>query len=64
MTTTYYKRKNKVKPGIKVYVDGPFFADNSLNTKEQEKELCKKVYKKMIERSKNSNYEYIEYKKM
>lgn len=64
MTTTYYKRKNKNKPGIKVYVDGPFFSNNSLNTKEQAKELSQKVYEKMVERSKNSNYEYIEYKKM
>ena len=63
MTTTYYKRKNKSKPGIKIYVDGPFFPDVELSQKEQEKQLCKKIYDKMVERSKNSNFEYIEYKK-
>lgn len=64
MTTTYYKRNNKSKPGIKIYVDGPFFPDVNLKPKEQEKELCEKIYKRMVQRSKNSNYEYIEYKKI
>lgn len=64
MTVTYYKRKNKLKPGIKIYVDGPFFPDVTLSAKEQEKDLNKKIYNKMVQRSKNSNYEYIEYKKI
>lgn len=64
MTTTYYKRKNKNKPGIKIYVDGPFFPDTNLTQKEQEKQICEEIYNKMMERSKNSNFEYIEYKKI
>ena len=30
MTTTYYKRKLGKKPGIVVYIDGPFMLDNNL----------------------------------
>lgn len=62
-TTTYYKRKNKEKPGIKIYVDGPFFPDMELKPKERQAKLCKTIYETMINRSKNSNYEYIKYKK-
>lgn len=62
-TTTYYKRKNKEKPGIKIYVDGPFFPDMSIKPKEREKKLCNNIYNKMLERSKHSNYEYIIYKR-
>lgn len=63
MTTTYYKRKFGKKPGIRVYVDGPFVPDNTLSKKEREEKLCTQIYECMVERSKNSNYEYIKYKK-
>ena len=45
-------------------MDGPFFPDTNLTQKEQEKQICKEIYNKMVERSKNSNFEYIEYKKI
>ena len=61
MTTTYYKRKIGKKPGIKVYVDGPFFPESTLSKKEKEKNLCKQIYECMVKRSKNSNYKYIKY---
>jgi len=61
MTTTYYKRKFGTKPGIIVYVDGPFIPDNSINKKDREEKLCNEIYKSMINRSKNSTYEYIKY---
>ena len=64
MTTTYYKRKNKSKPGIKVYIDGPFFPNEKLGLRDREKELHDNIYNKMVERSKNSNYEYIKYEKV
>lgn len=64
MTNTYQsygKKKNKVQ--IITYIDGPFFANPKLNIKEQKEDLRNQVYNCMVERSKNSNIEVIEYKK-
>ena len=61
MTTTYYKRRNRKKPGIKVYIDGPFEVDYSLSKQEKADKLRKEVFECMVERSKNSNLEYIKY---
>lgn len=62
ITTTYYKRKRGKRPGIIVYVDGPFFPDNTITKKEQEKKLNKEIYECMKNRSKKSTYKYIKYK--
>lgn len=62
MTTTYYKRKIGKRPGIIVYIDGPFILDDELNKKENEEKICQEIYKCMQNRSKNSTYEYIKYK--
>lgn len=64
ITTTYYKRKFGKKPGIKVYVDGPFMVDESLNKKQNIEKLSKEIHECMINRSKESTYEYVEYKKI
>lgn len=60
-TNTYQKRKHSKKVNIVTYVDGPFYADSSLPTKEQKKELRDKVYAAMTERSANNNVELIKY---
>lgn len=57
----YGKRKDKIK--IVSYIDGPFVADVTLNKKEKQKNLRDKIYECMVERSKNSNIEYIQYRK-
>lgn len=62
MTTTYYKRKFFKKPGIKIYIDGPFLPEEQDNKKQAQENLHNKVYETMINRSKNSNYEYIKYR--
>lgn len=63
ITNTYQKHgKNKIK--IVSYIDGPFFADKSLSTKEQKESLRNQVYECMVERSKNSNIEKIKYIKI
>ena len=59
---SYGKNKNHVK--MVTYIDGPFFADKNLTAKEQQQDLRDRVYKCMTERSKNSNIEVIEYRKM
>ena len=61
ITTTYYKRKIGNKPGIKVYVDGPFIVDEKMDRKQKIENLSKEIYNYMTERAKNSNYEYIKY---
>ena len=61
MTNTYQKYKDSFR--LVCYIDGPFFADKSLNLKEQKQKLRDEVYNTMVERSKNSNFEYIKYVK-
>ena len=61
MTTTYQKRKHGKKPGITVYLDGPFYPDTSLPIKKQKSRLRDEIYNWMMRRSKNSTYQYIIY---
>lgn len=64
MTNTYQSYgKNNDKVKIVTYIDGPFFSNKDLSKKEQQQDLRDQVYNKMVERSKNSNIEFIEYKK-
>lgn len=63
MTTTYQKRKIGSKPKITIYVDGPFFTDNTIEKKERADKLCKAIHECMEKRSKNSDYKYIKYER-
>ena len=60
-TNTYQKRPFSKTPKIVTYVDGPFFADESLSKKEKQLDLRNRVYNKMCERSKMNNVEIIKY---
>ncbi len=62
MTSTYQSRGEGKKPRCTVYIDGPFYPDKSLATREQVAKLHSQVYEKMQERSRESNYEYIKYR--
>ena len=62
-TTTFKKRKYFKKPKIIVYIDGPFETHKNLSKKENMNNLHDIVYETMKERSKLSNYKYVEYKK-
>ena len=62
MTNTYQRDGNKEKAKIVTYIDGPFYANKELSTKEQKFDLRNRVYDAMVERSKNSNIEIIEYR--
>lgn len=62
-TTTYQKSNFFKRPKIVIYVDGPFICDENLSKKENIKKLEKLVHDKMTYRSKNSNVEYVTYKK-
>lgn len=62
MTNTYQKYGNN-KIQMVTYIDGPFFPNNNLPLKEQQQDLRNQIYNIMVERSKNSNIEYIKYVK-
>lgn len=61
MTTTYQKRKFGKKPGITVYMDGPFWPGESLMKKQRQQDLANQIYSCMSQRSQMSSYEYIHY---
>lgn len=60
-TTTYHKRKHSKKPKIIIYVDGPFYPDQSLDKKTAMQKLRDQVYEKMSKRAMLSDYEYVKY---
>ncbi len=64
MTNTYqaYGRKRE-KVQIVSYIDGPFYANDSLPAKQQQRELRDRIYACMCDRAKNSNVNVIEYRK-
>ncbi len=62
-TNTYQKRKLGNKPKIVTYVDGPFYPNKELNSKDQRKDLRDRVYNTMVERSKLNNIELIHYER-
>lgn len=61
ITNTFHKRKFLKTPKIITYIDGPFFPNESLNSKEMEEDLCNTIYSIMLERSKLNTYEYFTY---
>ncbi len=61
ITTTYQKRKHRKKPKVICFVDGPFWPDKTLSKKDRVKKLHDEVYNTMVERSKNSTYDYVIY---
>lgn len=66
MTTTYHKRKNKKKgdlPRMDIYVDGPFWPDPKLSEDKNRAKLAEEAYNSLMKNSKNSTYDYFEYKK-
>ena len=61
-TTTFKQRKGNKKPKPIIYLDGPFYPDKSLSTRDQIKELRDKVYETMKWRAgQEDNFEYIKY---
>lgn len=62
-TVTYKKGRFGKRPKTEVFIDGPFYADETLGAKAAAKKLRDEVYETMRKRSENSTYEYIEYKK-
>lgn len=63
MTTTYQKRRLGKKPKITLYVDGPFYPEGD-TPKQKAQFLHDKIRETMENRSRENNYEFIEYRKM
>lgn len=78
LTNTYHRRKKRFggisrlqnrksakadKVDIVTYIDGPFYPNCSLKPKERQQELRDRVYRCMVERSRESDYEVIAYRK-
>ncbi len=61
MTVTYQKRKLSKKPKTTIYIDGPFYPDETLHSREQSKKLHEEILSTMMKRAENSTYSYIEY---
>lgn len=62
MTVTYRKRRWRKKPGIRIFVDGPFYPEGK-NLREKRAFLCRRAAQAMEERSRESNCAYIRYEK-
>lgn len=62
-TTVYKKAKFGRKPRIELQVEGPFYPKQELSPKAQQEDLRNRIYDCMVEHSKQSNYEYIQYRK-
>ncbi|MCR5045275.1 MAG: 1-acyl-sn-glycerol-3-phosphate acyltransferase [Treponema sp.] len=60
-TNTYQKRRFSKNPRMVTYVDGPFYADGNLPSKEARLDLRNRVYEAMTKRSQNSDIEIIQY---
>lgn len=62
MTVTYKKSRLFKRPVTEVFLDGPFYPKGD-TAKDKASDLHTLVYRIMQERSKNSDMQYIEYKK-
>ncbi|MCM1025493.1 MAG: hypothetical protein NC432_03620 [Roseburia sp.] len=64
LTNTYHRRRGRgEKAAIRTFIDGPFYPDESLLPRERRRELRDRVYRCMTERSRESDYEYIRYRR-
>ena len=61
MTVTYKRSKIFKRPKMEVCLDGPFYGAGK-SKKERAVDLHNKVYSAMAERSRQSDFNYIEYK--
>lgn len=59
-TNTYQKKKHGMLK-IVTYIDGPFFADNTLSPREQRINLRNQIYECMCKRAQASNHVQIQY---
>lgn len=61
--TTYQKKRFGKKPKLTIYLDGPYYPEENCSFEEQKIGLRNTVSACMTQRSQNSTYQYITYKK-
>lgn len=61
LTATYQRQRFCRRPTLTIFTDGPFYPDSTLSPKEQAADLRGRVLECMQNRSKESNFDYIEY---
>lgn len=61
MTVTYQKRRHGHRPRTRIFIDGPFYPDESLPSKKRKEKLRDAVHDAMEKESKHSDYSYAEY---
>lgn len=61
MTKTYHKRHFFRHPRCIIYIDGPFYPDQSLERKEAQNKLHDEIMQSLTKRAQNSDYEYYQY---
>ncbi|KRM72118.1 lysophospholipid acyltransferase family protein [Lacticaseibacillus brantae] len=64
MTTTYQHSRWHRRPRATIYVDGPFYPDESLPPKARQRALQTTIHDCMVQRSQNNTYEYIHYQQI
>ena len=63
-TTTFKQRKGNKKPKPIIYIDGPFYPDETLPVRDRVNDLAQRAYETMCYRAHTEdNYAYIEYKR-
>ncbi|MBQ7898013.1 MAG: 1-acyl-sn-glycerol-3-phosphate acyltransferase [Clostridia bacterium] len=63
-TSTYQKRRFLKRPRMTVFIDGPFYPDNALSSRQSRADLHRRVYNTMTQRAGLSDIEYIAYRPM
>ncbi len=63
LTNTYQKRRHRRTPRIVTYIDGPFYPDDTLPRKEQQRKLRDQAYVSMKRRAKENTAFLIKYVK-
>ncbi len=63
LTITYKRRRFGKKPAAVIYTDGPFYPDPALPLRERARALHDAIYEAMTARSRESDCEYIVYRK-
>ena len=61
LTVTYQKRRFGGRPRATVYIDGPFYPDETLSPRARAAALRDTVFRQMTQRSGLSNDAYIRY---
>lgn len=64
MTVTYRKSRFFTRPYLKIYLDGPFYPDETLSLKQAKQKLSEQIHSCMEKRSASNSCCYVEYREV